>query len=97
MTTLTLQPKLTATLADDDRGSRVYRLADERGYTHRYETIRVREYTGGSVRGIYEVHALRRDGWTPLIEGQRPKDQPLPYGDAIRRAVAVLFGMEDHG
>jgi hypothetical protein len=93
-----LPAKVTATLADDDRGTRIYRIADKRGYTGREDTIRVRvKHTPEGVGGLYAVDTLRRDGWTDLLDGTMHKGDPLPYGDAIRRAVAILFGMEEHG
>lgn len=97
-----LPPKVTAVLVDDDgHRAHVYRLADERGYTHQRDTIRIRP---AALNGAdtYVVEALRRDGWTELFIGDRLRDTDthewsMPYQDAILRAVAILFGMEAHG
>jgi hypothetical protein len=90
-----LPERVTATLADDGPdGVRVYRLADLRGYTHHYVTIRI----GHGHRGDrYAVSTHGRDGWAPLCEGPLAFAAPYPYDAAILRAVAILFGMEDHG
>lgn len=70
--------------------------ADERGYTHRRDTIRIGP---ADMRGRerYAVYAWRKDGWAPLLMGSIPEDEPVPYHEAVHRAVAVLFGVEDHG
>ncbi len=98
-----LPRKVTATLADDGPDGRVYRLADDRGYTKAHDTIRVSRN-----RATYTVEAWRREGWIPLLTGKITArmgpvgpiewdDLSGPYAEAISRAVAVLYGMEDHG
>lgn len=94
----TLPDKVIVTLADQGPdGERVYRIEDKRGYTHSRETIRI----GSGLRSDwYRISILRRDGWTQLLDGAREpnrRSHEYPYDAAILRAVAVLFGMEDHG
>lgn len=93
MPTATLPAKVTATLADEGPdGWSVFRLRDTRGYTHREDTIRI------SHRGI---ERLSRDGWHHLLDVHHPMmGKPVPepdWTDGVQRAVAVLYGMEDHG
>jgi hypothetical protein len=90
-----LPDQVIVTLADDDgHRARVYRLADMRGYTHRYDTIRVHD---GGRTDQYAVDILRGEGWTRLCIGNRADQWSMPYAEAVLRAVAILFGMDAHG
>jgi hypothetical protein len=85
---------VTAALADDGPdGWRIYRLEDTRGYTHARDTIRVGRYNAVDGR----VERMTRDGWTHLFAVRVDKDGYVDQGEAVRRAVAVLYGMEKHG
>lgn len=89
-----LPDKVTAQLVhvDSPQGWHVYRLDDRRGYTHRSDTIRV---TWGSDR--YTVETLRDVGWTPLISGTSVTTRERAHDAAVTAAIAVLYGLEDHG
>ncbi len=75
---------VTATLEDEGLDGIVYRLKDSRGYTHQTDVIRV---------GDGRVDVWRREGWVKLLTLNADDTN----ADAQGRAVAVLYGMEDHG
>lgn len=77
---------------DDTSGTRVYRLSDERGYTHRYDTVRVRHANASR----YVVDQMTRTGWSELLGGDIGASG-LSYATAVWRAFCVLMGEGDHG
>lgn len=95
-----LPDRVTATLADDDAGdgSRIYRLLDARGYTHRAATIRIRPFRDYGNADRYRIDTHAADGWHDLTEGNQDSAGMVgTYAPALRRAVSILFGLEDHG
>jgi len=86
------RPGFTAELVDDDRGGRIYRISDQRGYTLAHDTVRI-EQKG---QGLYLVWTLNRREWALLLEGGTPPDV-APWREALARAFRVLYGEEDHG
>ena len=88
--------RLSAELVDIDAdGWRIYRVSDERGYTHHHDTLRIgAEWRGeGTSRGrelVGVIQVWRRQGWTDLATYDN-------RDGALARAFRVLYGEEDHG
>jgi hypothetical protein len=82
-------------------------MKDDRGYTHVSATIQIE--LGQPTNDSYRVWHMTRDGWAALTNGSRwPKGSDGSskfsqradadvYDEAVERAVAILFGVEDHG
>jgi hypothetical protein len=107
LTTLTFTdtslPKgVTATLVDEGPDKlRIYRLKDGRGYTGREDLVRIGRGNGRPGWGYGDLEKWTQGGWVRLFAVQGAIDGstvgPIDDAAAIRRAVKVLYGLEDHG
>ncbi len=94
MTIPGIPDRVIVILADDEgpyNDWTIFRLADERGYTHVHYLIRVGRYDR---KGDYRVETWGRDGWHELTSGLAQGEW---VEEGVVRAVSILFGMEDHG